>query len=139
MIPINIPMILIFVSLVWNSYISIALEMLPSVNQLKKKKDFGKVFKEGKGYKENFLYLKIVKNNLKISRFGFITSKKFSLKATLRNKIKRRLREIIRINLEDIKKGIDGVIIVMPGLEINDFWELEEITKTLLKKAGILK
>ncbi len=113
--------------------------MLPFINRLKKKKDFDKVFQKGKGYKENFLYLKIIKNNLKRSRFGFITSKKFSSRATVRNKIKRRLREIIKIKLPYIKKGIDGVIMVIPGLEINDFWELEEIINKLLKRAGIIE
>lgn len=39
--------------------------MLPEVNRLKKEKDFERVFKKGRGYKEDFLYLKIVKNNLK--------------------------------------------------------------------------
>lgn len=113
--------------------------MLPAKNQLKKKQDFGIVFQKGKGFKENFLYLKVVKNNLKTSRFGFIISKKFSPKATVRNKIKRRLREIVKINLDDIKKGIDGVLIVIPGLQISDFWELEEIVNRLFRKAGIVK
>jgi len=113
--------------------------MLPKRNRLKKKKDFEKVFREGKGFKEDFLYLKIKKNNLESSRFGFVVSKKFSKKALVRNKIKRRLRELIRISLPNIKKGIDGIIIIMPGLEISDFWEFEEIINKLFKKAGILE
>ena len=112
--------------------------MLSQANRLKKKKDFAMVFKKGKSFKENFLYLKIKKSNLKSSRFGFIVSKKFSKKATIRNKIKRRLSELIRIKLPLIKKGIDGVIIVIPGLEINDFWELEEIINKLFKKANLI-
>lgn len=134
--------------------------MLPKVNSLKKKKDFEKVFKEGQSFKESFLYLKIKKNNLKSSRFGFVVSKKISKKATIRNKIKRRLREITRIKLPFIKKGIDGVIIVASGFEVNpvrdyndgektqrkkisngvnNFWEIEEIINTLFEKAGIIK
>jgi len=113
--------------------------MLASVNRLKKKKDFEKIFKEGTGYKENFLYLKIKKSNQETTRFGFIVSKKFSAKSTVRNKIKRMLREIIRINLPHIRRGIDGVIVIMPGFKINNFWELEEIIRKLLKKSGVLK
>lgn len=111
--------------------------MLPKRNRLKKKKDFEKVFKKGQGFKENFLVLKIVKNNLKINRFGFIVSTKFSKKATVRNKIKRRLSEIIRARLARIKKGKDGVIIVLPGLEINNYWELEEMVNRLFEKAKL--
>jgi len=113
--------------------------MLPEINRLKKKKDFERVLKKGKGYKEDFLYLKIIRNNLKNSRFGFIVSNKFSKKAVVRNKIKRRLKSLTKIKLSRIEKGIDGVIIVRPGLEINDFWELEEKINKLFEKAKIIK
>lgn len=112
--------------------------MLPRANRLKKKKDFERVFKKGRSFKEDFLYLKIRENNLKSSRFGFMVSKKFSKKATTRNKIKRRLRELIRIKLPKIKKGIDGVIIIIPGLEATDFHQLEDIINKLFKKANII-
>ncbi|MDP2864395.1 MAG: ribonuclease P protein component [bacterium] len=112
--------------------------MLPKENRLKKNKDFKKVFKEGKGFKEDFLVLKKAKNNLKISRFGFVVSKTFFKKATLRNKIKRKLRESVRIKLNEIKKGIDGVVIASPGLEAKDFREIKEIVNRLFKKAKII-
>jgi ribonuclease P protein component len=112
--------------------------MLPTANQLKKKKDFERIFKKGKGFKEDFLYLKVAPNNLEVSRFGFVTSKKFSANATARNKTKRRLRELIKTNLPDIKKGVDAVIVAMPGLKINDFWELEPLVRSLCEKAGII-
>lgn len=112
--------------------------MLPKENRLKKNKDFKKVFKDGKGFKEDFLVLKKAKNNLKISRFGFVVSKTFFKKATLRNKIKRKLRESVRIKLNEIKKGIDGVVIAGPGLEAKDFREIKEIVNRLFKKAKII-
>jgi len=112
--------------------------MLPKENRLKKNKDFKKVFKEGKGFKENFLLLKKAKNNLEISRFGFVVSKTFFKKATLRNKIKRKLRESVRIKLNEIEKGIDAVIIVKGGLQTKDFGEIEETINRLFKKAKII-
>lgn len=112
--------------------------MLPKANRLKKKKDFEKVFKEGKRFKEDFLFLKIRKNNLKVSRFGFVVSQKISKKATIRNKIKRRLRELVRLKLPKIKTGIDGALIVKEGLENKDFWEIEELMDKLFKKADLI-
>ena len=50
-----------------------------------------------------------------------------------------RLRELVKIKLPKIKKGIDGVVVIMPGFEINDFWELEEIVNKLFKKANIYR
>jgi len=113
--------------------------MLSKTNRLKKKKDFGRVFKKGRGFKEDFLYLKIVKNGLGASRFAFIVSKDFSKKAVLRNKLRRSLSELTRLRLSEIKKGIDGVVVVLPGFQIMDFWELEKIIQKLFKKAKIIE
>jgi len=113
--------------------------MLPKLNRLKKKKDFGQVFKTGKGLKEGFLIFQMAKNNFKNSRFGFVVGKNVSKKATIRNKIKRRLRELVRIKIRKIKNGIDGVFIVRPGLETKDFWEIGESMNRIFKRAKILK
>jgi ribonuclease P protein component len=113
--------------------------MLPKTNRLQKKKDIENVLKKGKSLKEDFLILKTIKNNLKVSRFGFIISKKVSKKANIRNKIKRRLSELVRLKMKTIKKGIDCLLITVPGLETKDFWEIEEIVNNLFKKSGIVK
>jgi len=110
--------------------------MLSKINRLKKDKDFETAFKQGKGFKQGFLYLKIRKNNLDASRFGFVISKKFSKKAVIRNKTKRRLSEIIKKRLPEIKKGMDAIIVVMPGAE-NEFHKLEDTLDKLFKKAKL--
>ena len=112
--------------------------MLPQNNRLKKKKDFERVFKKGKGVKEDFLTLKTAKNDLDDSRFGFVVSQKVSKKATVRNKIKRVLRKIMEENLPLIKKGNDVLIITLPGLEIKDFWEFKEVCNKLLRRANLV-
>lgn len=113
--------------------------MLPKTNRLQKEKDIEKVFKEGKGSKEDFLVLKVIKNNLKNPRFGFIVSKKVSNKATIRNRIKRQLRSLIQENLKSVNPGQDILILALPGLENKDFWEIEEVINKLLKKARIIQ
>jgi len=110
--------------------------MLPEINRLKKEKDFKDIFDKGKGFKQDSLYLKIKNNDLEFSRFGFVISKKVSKKAVVRNKIKRRLREILKAKLPNIKKGIDGIIVVNPGVNDN-FTDLEEVINKLFKKAGL--
>lgn len=118
--------------------------MLPKINRLARKKDFERVFREGKNFKEDFLVLKIVKGHhpptarQKMTRFGIIVSQKISKKATLRNKIKRRIGEIIRLKIKKIKKGADIIIIAIPGLETKDFWEIEETLNKLFLKAKII-
>ena len=113
--------------------------MLPKENRLSKKKDIERVFKEGKGFKEDFLILKIVKNGLKNSRFAFIVPQQVSKKASLRNKLRRRLRELVRLKFKKIKGGLDLVFLATPGLEEKDFWELDETINKLFQKTKCFK
>ena len=113
--------------------------MLAKINRLKKKADFDRVFKAGKGFKNGFLYFKIARNNLTVNRFGFIVGKKFSLKATLRNRVKRKITEVVRIISPRLKKGADVVVIVLPGFQANDIWELKMMVENIFKKSGVLK
>ena len=108
-----------------------------AVVSLKKKKDFERVLKLGKGFKKDFIFLKIIKNDLKVNRFGLIVGQKISKKATLRNKIKRRLRVLIKTKLSKLEPGFDLILLAMPGLEAKDYWEMEEILNKLFKRANI--
>ena len=113
--------------------------MLSKENRLKKKKDFEEVFKKGKGFREDFLFLKIKKNELGVSRIGFVVSKKISRKAVQRNKIKRRLREVMKFYLSKIETGFDIVFLAKPGIGEKDFQEIKEIAQKIFKKAKIFK
>jgi len=113
--------------------------MLPKENRLKKKKDFEKLFKEGKSFREKFLVLRINENNLNKNRFGFIVSKKISKKAVTRNKIKRQLREIVREKINDFEKGFDVAILALSGIELKSFKEISQVLGDILKKIKILK
>jgi ribonuclease P protein component len=111
--------------------------MLPQINRLKKKTDFGRVLKKGRGVREGFLLLKFAKNNLKVSRFGFVVGRKISKKATLRNKIKRRLREALRKELPKLKPGFDGVLVALKGSEPKGLKETERMVKKILQKTKL--
>jgi ribonuclease P protein component len=100
--------------------------MLSAASRIKNKKDFDLIFKKGKTFKKGFLILKVYKNGLDKSRFGFVASLKVSKKAVVRNKIRRRISEIIRIKLKDIKTGFDFVFVVLPGIEKQKFQEIKE-------------
>jgi ribonuclease P protein component len=111
--------------------------VLPKAHRLKKKKDFERVFKKGKGKREGFLFLKFIENERNISRVGFVVSKKISKKATLRNRIKRKLREATRMLLPEIKPGFDIVIVAKKGIENLNFWETKENLEKLFKKSNL--
>ena len=111
--------------------------MLPQKNRIQKKKDIEKIFKKGRAFKEAPLIFKTIKNNLKTSRFGFVVSQKVSKKANIRNKIKRRLREIVRLKLDTLKTNNDNLFICFPGIEKKDFPETKKIIEKLFVKAKI--
>ncbi len=109
--------------------------MLPAKNRLTKKKDFDAVFKGGRSIKNGFLILKILKNQLKNSRFGFVVSKKVSNKAVVRNMVKRRLRKAVADGLKEMRESADIVIITLPGTEKKEFSEIQEAIKKGFRAA----
>ena len=119
--------------------------MLPKINRVKKKKDFETIFKKGASFKNNLLILKIAKNNLKQTRVGLVVSQKVSKKATVRNKIRRRLSEAIKIYIKDLtlgaqaKSGLDLVLIVLPGAAKSNFLETKSSLNNVLGKAKLIK
>ncbi|MBN1326000.1 ribonuclease P protein component [Candidatus Falkowbacteria bacterium] len=108
--------------------------MLKKINRLTKKKDIGALMKHGKPVYFLFLIIKYKQNSLPYPRFAIVVSTKVSKKATKRNLIKRRISEIVRLNLAKIAKGYDIVVIVSPKI-INNLGKTatyEEIEKNLL-------
>ena len=109
--------------------------MLKKGNRLTKKKDFEIVFKKGESVKKDFLLFQMVKNNLANSRFGFVVSKKISKKATVRNKIKRRLQSAVEraMPILSSKKSHDVVIITLAGIEKKEFLNIKETVAQVFK------
>lgn len=113
--------------------------MLLSPNRLKEEKDFASVLKYGRSFFGSSLKIKIRPNNLAVSRFGFIIGLKLSKKATVRNRLRRQLSEIIRLEIKEkkIKPGFDGVFFVRPEILKMDFQELKKEMVNLLIKASL--
>ena len=112
--------------------------MVPKINRIKKKKDFELIFKNSSSFKNNLFILKVKENNLGLNRFGFVISSKVSKKAVIRNKIRRRLAEIIKSEIENIPLGTDLVFIALRGIEKKEFVDLKEAVKTTLSKIKLI-
>mgnify|MGYP001374509065 CR=1 FL=1 len=113
--------------------------MLPRIHRLKKKKDFEKVYKKGKGFRQDFLFLKSLNNDSEVSRIGIVVSKKVALRATVRNLIKRRIRAAVKELIPNMKPGQDIVINTLTGVDKEtDFKKVKTAVKELLLKSGII-
>ncbi len=88
--------------------------MLSKPHRLLSDKEFQKIWKRGLGFYTKNLGFKVLENKLAVSRFGIVVGTKISKLATIRNRIKRQIREIIQEKIKKIAPGYDFVITVLP-------------------------
>lgn len=114
--------------------------MLPITNRLLKKKDFEAVSRQGSFFSVGNIILRVKKNNLAQSRMGISVGLKFSKKAVARNRVKRQLREIIKKEIESVKKGLDILVIVAKKEKTEKIsaQELSRMLKEAFKKGNLI-
>ena len=89
------------------------------------------------GFAGPYLVLYARKNRTGINRVGITVSKKLG-KAHIRNRIRRRLREVYRLNEEQFLPGWDIVVVARSKAVEAPFDALTRSYLALAKKAGIL-
>lgn len=100
--------------------------------------DFRRVYKKGSSRKAGNVIMYRLPNGLDSSRIGFSISSRRVALAARRNRIRRVLREIFRLNKKDLKKGFDIVIVLkkdFPGSIL--YKEAEAIFMKLAREAGL--
>ncbi len=112
--------------------------MLKPANRLAKEQDFKLLARQGKPAYSDLFSVRVLPNGLPTSRFGIVISAKVSKKATARNLIKRRLTEVIRLNIKKIKPGYDVMILVKGTAVGKDYQQLQESLAGLFDKAKLL-
>ena len=90
------------------------------------------------GQANALLVLYARKNRTEGNRVGITVSKKLG-KAHVRNRVRRRLREVYRLNEEKFLPGWDIVVVARSKAVEADFGDLTHAYLALAKKAGILK
>lgn len=90
------------------------------------------------GFADGYLVLYARKNRTTENRVGITVSKKLG-KAHVRNHVRRRLREIYRLNEDKFQPGWDIVVVARTKAVDADFARLTKSYLTLAMKAGILR
>jgi len=111
---------------------------LSSKNRIRKNTDFEFIFKKGQKRDSFSFYIRFLPNKSEITRFGIVVSPKIFKRAVVRNRIKRRISEICRKKIEDIKKGYDIVLIIKSPALNRNIQELTEDFFKVFKKANLL-
>ena len=90
------------------------------------------------GHANSFLVLYARKNRTDTNRVGITVSKKLG-HAVVRNRVRRRLREVYRLHEERFSPGWDIVVVARTRAIKAPFDTLTESYLSLTEKAGILK
>jgi ribonuclease P protein component len=80
----------------------------------------------------------IKKNSYGYNRFGFTAAKKIK-KAVTRNIIRRRLKEIVRLNECRLKEGYDIILMARVNASDADYISLEKSFNKLMKRKNLFK
>ena len=100
-----------------------------------KKEQYDSVYKRGSNLANKNLVIRVLPNNLEISRYGIMVSRRVG-KAVVRNRIKRTIREIIR--KETLQPGYDVVLIARVSIAEARYAQVKKSTEELLIGAGLI-
>ena len=112
--------------------------MLKKVNRLRKRYQYQYVYKAGKFVSEKAVAIHYVSSKTNNIKIGFAVTKKIG-HAIKRNFIRRRLREITRNLLSNLKQNYNVIFIAKEAILETDFDELKKQIINLLKRADLLK
>ena len=90
------------------------------------------------GHANGYLVLYARKNRMNTNRVGVTVGKKLG-HAVVRNRVRRRLREVYRLNEEQFTPGWDIVVVARSRAIGADFGKLIHAYLSLAEKAGILE
>ena len=110
----------------------------PKSRRLTQSAEFEQVKRNGRVYRGQLVVLSIVPaNDATPFRAGFITSRALG-RAVVRNRVRRRLREIVRKHQREVVNGIWMVIIARASAARASYEQLEVEWLRLAKRASIL-
>ena len=105
---------------------------------LKKNSDFRRLYSRGKSAATPYLVVYCRRNRGGENRLGYTVSTRLG-HAVVRNRIRRRLREIVRLNAPALKQGWDLVIVARSRSVGADYRKLEAAYLQACGKLGLLR
>ena len=105
---------------------------------LKENYEFRRLYRKGKSAVGGGMVMYCHKNTLGHNRLGLTASVKLG-HAVVRNRSRRRLREVYRLNQENLKKGYDIILVARTRTVTASWKELNDTFMKLSRKLDLLE
>ncbi len=106
--------------------------MLAKKYKLTKADEIKDILNKGNELKSPYFVIKYVESEEPINRFSIVVSNKFSKKAVIRNRLRRQIFEIIRLNSDKIAMKTPSNIVILPRMRASNL-DYNEIQEQLIK------
>ena len=103
---------------------------------LKKNSDFRRLYSKGKSAVDPYLVIYCRRNKGGVNRVGYTVSTKLG-HAVTRNRVRRRLREIYRLNSHRLRSGYDIVIVARGRCVGAEYSAMEAAFLSVCDKLGL--
>lgn len=103
---------------------------------LKENSAFRRLYHRGKTAGSRYLVIYCSRNRLGFNRYGMTVSTKLG-HAVVRNRMRRRLREICRLNQQQLKQGYDIVIVARSAAVEAPFAQLTDSFLNVMDKLSL--
>ena len=110
----------------------------PRLVMLSRPEDFSALQGEGTVRSHSLLVVRIRRTDLEVTRFGLSTGRKLG-GAVVRNRVRRRLREALRVMAPSFQPGWDVLIIARSPVIVADYQKLAGTLQNLLRRGGVLE
>ena len=109
----------------------------PRLAMLSRPEDFAALQGQGSVRSNTLLVVRVRRNDLEETRFGFSTGRKLG-GAVVRNRVRRRIREALRVMAPSFQPGWDVLIIARPAIVEADHDALAGAIRRVLRSGGVL-
>jgi len=107
-------------------------------NRLRNAQDFARQRREGRVFRNRLMLMSVLPHESPHNRYGFVVSKQLG-NAVTRNRVRRLLREALRLLHPTVKTGYDVVIIARREMVGQSFTTVQSVVRELLLKAQLVE